>query len=189
MALIKCPECGHEVSDKAVSCPNCGFPISHSSRPSNNHHLSENIQELCVFNGTKSIATPIVATVFIEVIIGILLGIGFWTGGGFLVFAFIIGIVFEVMIPFLLVHDIKEISAINRMNGNCLYYDKETKHIFIMSENKNVIFIKPLSKIIQFDGPRTLVITYRGDNNARARFIGGVTYREKIIELRKLIGR
>lgn len=28
MALIKCPECGHEVSDKALSCPNCGYPIT-----------------------------------------------------------------------------------------------------------------------------------------------------------------
>ena len=27
MALIKCNECGHEVSDKAQSCPNCGCPI------------------------------------------------------------------------------------------------------------------------------------------------------------------
>ena len=28
MALIKCPECGREVSDKAGSCPNCGCPIA-----------------------------------------------------------------------------------------------------------------------------------------------------------------
>lgn len=28
MALIKCPECGKEVSDKAVNCINCGYPIS-----------------------------------------------------------------------------------------------------------------------------------------------------------------
>ena len=27
MALIKCTECGHEVSDKASTCPNCGCPI------------------------------------------------------------------------------------------------------------------------------------------------------------------
>lgn len=31
MALIKCPECGKEVSDKASACPNCGCPISNSS--------------------------------------------------------------------------------------------------------------------------------------------------------------
>lgn len=27
MALIKCPECGKEVSDNAEICVNCGFPI------------------------------------------------------------------------------------------------------------------------------------------------------------------
>lgn len=27
MALINCPECGREISDKAVSCPHCGYPI------------------------------------------------------------------------------------------------------------------------------------------------------------------
>lgn len=27
MAMMNCPECGREVSDKAKSCPNCGTPI------------------------------------------------------------------------------------------------------------------------------------------------------------------
>lgn len=27
MALIKCPECGREVSDRAKSCPSCGYSI------------------------------------------------------------------------------------------------------------------------------------------------------------------
>lgn len=27
MALIKCPECGKEVSDSALICPQCGYPI------------------------------------------------------------------------------------------------------------------------------------------------------------------
>ncbi len=27
MALIKCPECGKEISDKALSCSSCGYPI------------------------------------------------------------------------------------------------------------------------------------------------------------------
>ena len=31
MALIKCPECGMEISDKASSCPNCGCPIAEMS--------------------------------------------------------------------------------------------------------------------------------------------------------------
>ena len=28
MALIKCPDCGKEVSDVAPACPNCGRPIA-----------------------------------------------------------------------------------------------------------------------------------------------------------------
>lgn len=27
MALIKCSECGKEISDRAVACPNCGCPV------------------------------------------------------------------------------------------------------------------------------------------------------------------
>ena len=27
MALIKCPECGKEISDTAKSCPNCGYSL------------------------------------------------------------------------------------------------------------------------------------------------------------------
>jgi len=28
MSLIKCPECGKEISDKAPACIKCGFPLS-----------------------------------------------------------------------------------------------------------------------------------------------------------------
>lgn len=28
MALIYCPECGHEISNSAIACPNCGRPIN-----------------------------------------------------------------------------------------------------------------------------------------------------------------
>ena len=27
MSLIKCPECGNNMSDKATACPSCGCPI------------------------------------------------------------------------------------------------------------------------------------------------------------------
>ncbi len=28
MALISCPECGHQVSDQAAACPSCGFQLN-----------------------------------------------------------------------------------------------------------------------------------------------------------------
>lgn len=28
MALLKCPDCGHNVSDQAEICPGCGYPVN-----------------------------------------------------------------------------------------------------------------------------------------------------------------
>jgi hypothetical protein len=42
MALIKCKECGKEVSDKADRCPNCGCPVSYSvGERTNDNKLEE----------------------------------------------------------------------------------------------------------------------------------------------------
>lgn len=35
MALIKCPECKNNISDKAPTCPKCGYPITDLSRNTN----------------------------------------------------------------------------------------------------------------------------------------------------------
>ena len=36
MALIKCSECGKEISDKAKKCPHCGFKINDRTDKNNN---------------------------------------------------------------------------------------------------------------------------------------------------------
>lgn len=47
MALISCPECSKEISDKASNCPNCGYPVAMSANPylatikGNVHDLSD----------------------------------------------------------------------------------------------------------------------------------------------------
>ena len=46
MALVKCKECGKEVSDKAESCPNCGCPISKKK-------IKDNIQKVKVVKEKK----------------------------------------------------------------------------------------------------------------------------------------
>lgn len=33
MALIKCPECGKDVSEKCIKCPQCGYPINRLAEP------------------------------------------------------------------------------------------------------------------------------------------------------------
>ena len=31
MAMVKCPECNHNISDRAATCPSCGLPIHPTS--------------------------------------------------------------------------------------------------------------------------------------------------------------
>lgn len=42
MALMKCTECGKEISDKSKKCPNCGFKISE------NKQLSQKIKKVTI---------------------------------------------------------------------------------------------------------------------------------------------
>ena len=46
MALIKCPECKKEISDKAASCPSCGCPIAANSNENNNQTPENKVQTI-----------------------------------------------------------------------------------------------------------------------------------------------
>lgn len=48
MALIKCPECGAEISEKAIHCPSCGTPINNSANKKFCQHCGEQIDKDCV---------------------------------------------------------------------------------------------------------------------------------------------
>lgn len=41
MALINCPECGKEISDKVKACPHCGYPLVENSEENNTIEFTE----------------------------------------------------------------------------------------------------------------------------------------------------
>lgn len=45
MALVKCPECGKEVSDSADACPNCGYGIKEYYQNKKKNELQRKIYE------------------------------------------------------------------------------------------------------------------------------------------------
>lgn len=57
MALIKCPKCGSEISDKAAKCPQCGVPIS------NLENLVISLFSLCILSSTLYITTSIISLI------------------------------------------------------------------------------------------------------------------------------
>ena len=53
MALIKCPECGKEISDKALACPNCGMPLRSEDRGTYNVTIHREKQWFLINPKTK----------------------------------------------------------------------------------------------------------------------------------------
>lgn len=44
MALIKCPECGGEISDKAEFCPRCGYPVRNCFKKVKEEEQTDNLE-------------------------------------------------------------------------------------------------------------------------------------------------
>lgn len=55
MAMIKCPECQKEISDKADKCLNCGFPIKDNLNGKNETTANDNLVNETVINNTETV--------------------------------------------------------------------------------------------------------------------------------------
>lgn len=53
MALIKCPECGREISDKSKHCINCGFPLNEIEENINSTDRNTNNKFMCLIDGVQ----------------------------------------------------------------------------------------------------------------------------------------
>ena len=70
MALINCPECEKEVSDKAATCINCGFPLSSvESQVNNISSIQTEEAETKEPTKTQKLLGTIFAPIFLYVVI------------------------------------------------------------------------------------------------------------------------
>jgi len=53
VALLKCPDCGHDVSSLAPSCVNCGRPMGASDPPETCEVILRRISGLGLFSGAR----------------------------------------------------------------------------------------------------------------------------------------
>lgn len=70
MALIKCPECGRQVSDMASSCPQCGCPIGNMPTTIKVRALSDDkkVKYMIFLSGGRELArVPIGAVATINI--------------------------------------------------------------------------------------------------------------------------
>ena len=81
MALIRCPECSHEVSDTAATCPNCGYAISEmkpfEKKTTNlsTPYLSKEDKKKAILEIIGGLVLVIFGIPFVTVVIGIIVDI------------------------------------------------------------------------------------------------------------------
>lgn len=81
MALVKCPDCGKEVSDKAGKCPNCGFPIEETkgafvkeiNMVENSQNLDVSEENITKTNVRKSLSKKTIISIIL-VIVALIIG-------------------------------------------------------------------------------------------------------------------
>ena len=192
MALIKCPECGQEISDKAKFCIHCGFPlVDEAEEISNVTHKTdyEKAEPIATFI-QRSCAGEIVAyAILLEIVFPAVvvpfffMGYVGWIIGGIFASFYVM---FSIMAPF-------EIVKIARKNGQRNSFN--TKRMLVDRENKLFIFEGPEEKdnrmlsaddILRFDGPNTLVVTHL-DNKKEQKMVLGYTTRQDVLKLREVL--
>lgn len=181
MALIICPECGKEVSDKADVCIHCGYPL--------HKYIEEEkkLETLTVSEGNASIATPIVAFVICEIIItGIMIGAIFTYNFPIIIGAAIYCGVCEILGVVGMITDIVKRSKLNRTKGRGIGLDASNKKLYF-KDIDNRDHVVDVNDIVQFDGPGTLVITYLNNNKRREKATVGLTNRNEVLRIREVI--
>lgn len=79
MALIKCKECGNDISDKAACCPHCGVPVEKEIYCSNCGEKVPATEQYCPKCGTKlnvpgTCSSPIENDKIVTALLAIILG-------------------------------------------------------------------------------------------------------------------
>lgn len=142
MPLIKCPECGKEVSDQALSCPHCGYPLKKPEPKKKKINPDLSKMEVIM---VRSSLLPFLGAAFMLVLIAVCVAAAILMpkviGGSEI---FILSIWFYILALFgLIIGLISLIKAINntRIKTNNLYYDKEDEMFYLSTWRRSIIAI------------------------------------------------
>lgn len=190
MSIIKCPECGREISSFAKFCPHCGFPMKEEEKSEENKTKKEetkNLVSLYKFTIQKSTGTPVGVFIFMEIMIVLIIVICAFAG----MIAIIISVVFcfflEIIGVIGMVNDIVLYNKLNRLTGNQLLYNPTNK-ILLFEDVNHVKHEILIANIVKLDGPSTLSITFKESlGEIETKVMVGNTCREDVLKLREKI--
>lgn len=193
MALIKCPECGKEISDQAPACIHCGFPLKKQAEEAQ-------ILEPILSRKKVNALVPIIVYILFDVLLG---------GGYALAFVFMsmnqslwgvyVGI--AVLLTFLTIISIfamvdtivERAKNNNRLDINLIEFDKNKNELILKNHKDKLLIINPQS--FRFlDGNEKVYLYYyetKTNNgkikNTQKMFILGYAEKDDINKARELL--
>lgn len=196
MALIRCPECGKQISSKAKACPHCGFPLDDVIKPNEEKPIIEPVLE----RKKSSIVASIFLFLFLEVIFAggfvfcVLMSVlnheVFQSLDGlFIVLMLLFGAASLVAIGGLVTTIIDRAKNNNRLDRNLIEYDNEQKLLIFHSFKDIDLSIDP-SKVEHLDGSSKVFLYYIDESNKKRRIkmlTLGYSYKDDIQRARNQI--
>lgn len=166
MALIKCTECGHEISDKANACPNCGCPIEKGHVCKECGSLISATDAICpncgcpINKGKKGFGwkKPIIAFVALLAIIG----------GAYGVWNFLNATTKEIQITQELTNAVHRYDVVSSFHEGLSAVCKNQKWGYINSKGEEVI---PCKYASAFEFSEGLACVYLGGDDIPIAFI------------------
>ena len=175
MALIRCPECGREISSRAKACPHCGFPLDDVIKP--------NEEELVIEPLLERKKSSIVASIFLFLFLEVVFAAGFVfcvlmsalnhevfqsLQGLFIVLMLLFGVASLIAIAGLVVTIIDRAKNNNRLDKDLIKYDKEQKVLIFHSFRDIDLSLDP-SKIEHLDGSSKVFLYYVDESKQKRR--------------------
>ena len=145
MPLVKCPECGKEVSDQALSCPHCGYPLKKPEPKKKKLNPDFSKMEVIV---RRSSSVAFVSAALILVFVGVFVALGIFfpkilqdEGAAVRLVASILCYSFALLFFITLI--IQFVKAINntKIKTHCLYYDKEDGMFYLSTWHRTIIAV------------------------------------------------
>lgn len=178
MALIRCPECGNQISDESKVCIHCGYPLDLNTK--------EEQKEIILDRASGDFVEPIIWLVLLHVLTVPFLLYAIYIGWPLNLFFFIFDGLVEliglIVVIFLI---IEVVQNNNRLCFPLIQYNHD-KGEFILTNSKGKERIVSLENFVSVRGKKHISVYYHQGRKEKIMILGYIRKQDKDFALSKI---